>query len=227
MKLSIIIPVLNEADNILSALNALQNMRKHQHEIILVDGGSTDNSIELATPLVDRIIQTKQSRALQMNAGAEAANGDIYWFLHNDTIVADDYDQLIVQQLPRSGKHWGRFNVRLSGRHPLFTIIATMMNLRSRISGIATGDQGIFIDKISFKQINGYNDIALMEDINISKRLLKHVGRPLCLSDKITTSSRRWEQSGILKTIFLMWQLRLAYFFGANPESLAQRYRDY
>ena len=162
-----------------------------------------------------------------MNAGAEQAEGDVYLFLHSDTLVPEHIDQLIEQQLTGTQRNWGRFNISLSGRHPLFRLIETMMNLRSCITGVATGDQGIFIRSDAFKQLKGYQEIPLMEDIDISKRLLQSQGRPACIKTRLITSSRRWEQNGIIKTILLMWRLRLAYFLGAHPNSLAKYYSNH
>lgn len=224
MKLSIIIPTLNESGYIESTLNRLQSLRENQHEIIVVDGGSNDNTAQLATSLSDSVIQSEPGRARQMNKGAENASGDIYWFLHSDTLIPEQAEVIIEQQLRTSNRNWGRFNVCFSGQQFIFRLIAWMMNVRSLITGIATGDQGIFIKASVFKQLNGYKLIALMEDIDISKRLLAQYGRPVCIREKLQTSSRRWEQHGIIKTILLMWQLRLAYFFGSNPETLAKYY---
>lgn len=224
MKLSIIIPTLNEAEHIENTLSQLQALRQKQHEIIVVDGGSNDNTVELARPLSDCIIQSKPGRAIQMNTGAEYATGDVYWFLHGDTLAPKNADRIIEQQLHTSDRHWGRFNVRLSGHQSIFRLIAWLMNLRSCITGIATGDQGIFINATAFKKLEGFKPIALMEDIEISKRLLTHYGRPVCITKKLQTSSRRWEQHGIIKTVLLMWRLRLAYFFGSTPDRLAKQY---
>jgi rSAM/selenodomain-associated transferase 2 len=223
MKLSIIIPVLNEAQHIQATLLPLQPLRQRGHEIIVVDGGSGDDTIKQAQCLADNILTSAKGRACQMNAGAAQAQGDVYWFLHGDTRAMPHADTLIEQALG-STTHWGRFNVRLSGTQVLFRVIETLMNLRSCLSGIATGDQGIFIRKNVFNELGGYPEIALMEDIALSQRLLKKIGRPACVRARLITSSRRWEQHGIIKTILLMWRMRLAYFFGASPESLARRY---
>ena len=176
MKISVIIPALNEAENIVTTLEPLQSLRKRQHEIILVDGGSKDNTIELAENMVDNIITATRGRASQMNAGANLAQGNVVWFIHSDSVVPEHADKLISQALTE--KHWGRFNVQLSGHHVFFRIIEWMMNLRSCVTGIATGDQGIFIETKVFKNAGGFPDIALMEDIVISKQWLKNAGRP-------------------------------------------------
>lgn len=223
--ISIIIPVLNEAQSIAATLNCMQSMRIRGHQVILIDGGSHDDTIALAEPLVDRVLRSPTSRAVQMNAGAAAANGDLLWFIHADTHMTPDTDVLLTKALYDSEKKWGRFDIRLSGIEPALRIIERMMNLRSRLSGIATGDQGIFIRRETFERIAGFADIPLMEDIEICKRMKRTAGRPLCLSRKLTTSSRRWEKQGILRTMVLMWRLRLAYWLGVNPADLAHRYR--
>lgn len=221
-QLTIVIPVLNEAEQLAAKLQALQALRS-QCEIVLVDGGSEDGSEAIALPYVDKILKTQPGRAKQMNAGAAQGNADILLFLHADTQLPAGAANLILQAVQR-GYHWGRFDVRFDSRKTIFRIIAFMMNLRSRLTGIATGDQALFITRQAFQTVNGFADIALMEDIAISTAL-KKLGRPCCLSEKAVTSARRWRQYGILKTIFLMWCLRLAYFFGADPSDLASRYR--
>ena len=200
-------------------------MRKRGCQIILIDGGSSDNTIGLAEPLVDLALCSSAGRAAQMNAGATAASGDLLWFVHADTCMPPDTDVLLHNALHDSVKEWGRFDIRLSGDAAALRIIERMMNWRSRLSGIATGDQGIFMRRETFERIGGFADIPLMEDIEICKRLKRAAGRPLRLSRKLTTSSRRWEREGILRTIVLMWRLRLAYWLGVNPADLARQYR--
>lgn len=221
-KVSIIVPTFNEADNIVATLQPLQSLRQQGHEIIIADGGSDDVTIKLARPLADHIIDSAKGRARQMNSGAQQAGGDVLLFLHADTLLPSRAVELIQQGLQTTS--WGRFDVQLTGRQPLLRIIELMMNWRSGITGIATGDQAIFIKRELFNNIGGYADIAIMEDIAISKTLRRH-SRPACIKAKLTTSSRRWEQYGILKTVILMWRLRLAYFCGAKPEQLARLYR--
>ena len=223
MKISIVIPTLNEAKDIQKTLALLQPLRERGHEIIISDGGSTDNTTKLAASLADKIISSAKSRASQMNTGAKKASGDILWFLHADTFIPENSDIIIRNHLQNSNKVWGRFNIRLSGQHFLFRIIERMVNLRSKLTGIATGDQGIFIRQEYFKKLNGFSEIPLMEDIEISTRL-KSFSSPICLTQKLITSSRRWEKHGILKTVFLMWQLRLAYFMGTSANKLARKY---
>lgn len=219
--LSIILPVLNEAAGIGPCLHALQPLRQRGCELIVVDGGSTDNTASLAAPLADRVLIAPKGRAMQMNAGAKVAAGQWLWFLHSDSQPPAHADQLIHTALTQH--IWGRFAVRLSGSHPLLRLVALAMNSRSCLTGIATGDQGIFVRRVVFEAIGGYPEIPLMEDIALS-RALKRRGRPACLPDYIITSSRRWERDGIIKTILLMWRLRLAYFFGADPARLVRLY---
>ena len=221
--LSIIIPVLNEAASIVSALEALALLRARGAEIIVVDGGSTDGAAALAAPLADRVLASSCGRAMQMNAGAEAAHGEVLLFLHADTRLPPDADQLVLEGLAQTRRAWGRFDVSIDGAHPLLPVVTAFMNARSRSTGIATGDQAVFVTREAFNSAGGYPAIALMEDIELARRL-KRVSRPLCLHARVTTSGRRWEQRGVLRTIFLMWRLRLAYFFGAAPDVLAERY---
>lgn len=222
-RLSIIVPVLNEAAGIAAILIALQSLRVAGHEIIVADGGSADDTIAIATPFCDRIICAARGRAAQMNAGAREATGDILLFLHADTRLPPDAAKLIVDGLAASRKIWGRFDVRLEGQSRMFRTIACMMNLRSRLTGIATGDQAIFVRAAEFHAVAGFPDQRLMEDIAFSASMKKR-GAPLCLAARVTTSGRRWETDGVWRTIWLMWRLRLAYFFGRDPELLAVRY---
>ena len=222
-RLSIIVPALNEEAGIAATLRELATVRAHGAEVIVVDGGSRDRTVELARPLCDRLIKAPRGRAAQMNAGASAARGDVLLFLHADTRLPAEADRLVLDGLAASGRGWGRFDVRIEGRHPLFPLIAATMNLRSRLTGIATGDQAMFVEKTAFAAIGGFPDIPLMEDIVLSRRL-KRLGRPLCLTARVSTSGRRWEQHGVVGTIATMWRLRLAFFFGAAPAKLAARY---
>lgn len=222
-RIAIILPVLNEEARIADCLTLLQPLRGQDCELIVVDGGSGDRTVALAESLADRVILSSKGRAAQMNAGARQADGDILWFLHADSLPPVDAVAHIQAALAWPDRCWGRFDVRLSGRHPLLRVVEALMNIRSRLTGIATGDQGIFVRRNLFEQVGGYPSIALMEDIALS-RLLKRQGRPVCLRQRLTTSSRRWEQNGILHTILLMWRLRLAYFFGADPDQLARIY---
>lgn len=221
--LSIIIPCLNEARGIVAALERLQSLREAGAEIIVVDGGSSDASVARAAPHADRVLAAPRGRASQMNSGAARARGGILLFLHADCVLPRNADRLIVDGLDTSSRHWGRFDVCLAGGHPLLALIAFMMNWRSRLTGIATGDQGMFVTRELFAAAGGFPEIPLMEDIAFS-RILKSHGAPLCLSARITASGRRWQERGVLRTIVLMWRLRLAYFLGADPADLALRY---
>lgn len=220
-RLSVIVPVLNEAPAIAGALAALQPLRAQGHEVIVVDGGSDDGTVALAQAGADRVIAAARGRARQMNAGAATARGDVLLFLHADTRLPPRADRLIVEALAHRG--WGRFDVRLSGRQPMLRVIERAMNWRSRLTGIATGDQAIFVRRDRFEAVGGFPGIPLMEDIALSRRL-KAFGPPRCLAARVVTSSRRWEAGGIARTVLLMWRLRLAYFLGADPARLAQRY---
>jgi rSAM/selenodomain-associated transferase 2 len=221
VKLSVIVPVLDEAGGIVAALVALAPLRARGAEVVVADGGSRDTTVALAAPLADAIVTAPRGRGSQMNAGAAVATGDVLVFLHADTRLPADADTLIRDGLGRTGRVWGRFDVRIAGTHPLLRVIGAMMNLRSRLTGIATGDQAIFVTRAAFGA--GFPDIALMEDIAISRRL-KHVGPPLCIAGPVVTSGRRWERQGVVRTIVLMWSLRLAYWLGASPDWLARRY---
>jgi len=223
MRISVIIPVLNEAALIAQTLSTLQPLRAAGHELIVVDGGSSDDTIALSEPLADQIIRCSRGRGRQMNGGAKIARGDILLFLHTDTLLPKGADQLIIREMEKREKNWGRFDVRLSGGHLLLRIVEWLMNWRSRITGIATGDQAIFVQRKIFETVGGFPDIDLMEDITMSK-FLKKYGPPLCLWQRVVTSSRRWQRNGILRTILLMWLLRLAYFYKTDPRRLAQLY---
>lgn len=222
--LSIVVPALDEATGIGATLAALQEMRGRGVEVVVVDGGSADGTGEVAAPLVDRVIRAERSRARQQNAGAAAAAGEVLLFLHADTRLPADADRAVLDGLARSGRGWGRFDVRLSGGHPALRVVERMIGWRSRATGIATGDQAIFVRRAWFRRAGGFPDIPLMEDVALSKAL-RRIGRPLCLRERVVTSSRRWEERGILRTILLMWRLRLAYALGADPAAVAKRYR--
>jgi rSAM/selenodomain-associated transferase 2 len=225
--LSIIMPVLNEAEQVAASLMPLQALRANDVELIVVDGGSSDDTVRLAAPLADKLVHAHRGRARQMNAGAAVAEGDILLFLHADTMLPGDALKAmhaIRQGLDTSAHAWGRFDVRIEGRSRMFVLIAALMNLRSRITGIATGDQAIFVRRDAFDAVGKFPEQPLMEDIEMS-RLLKSQSRPLCLREKVTTSGRRWEKYGIWRTIVLMWRLRLLYWMGTPAERLAKVYR--
>ena len=222
--ISVIIPTLDEAEGISDLLTGLAPMRAAGGELILVDGGSRDGTPDLARPQVDRLLVGARGRAAQMNLGARHARGAILVFLHADTQAPSAALLDLPKRLAESGRDWGRFDVRIAGRHPVLPVIAWSMNLRSRLTGIATGDQTLFVTRERFERVGGYPPIALMEAIALSRRL-KRSGRPLCLRERVLTSGRRWERRGVARTILLMWWLRLAYALGVPPERLARWYR--
>lgn len=222
MKLSIILPALNEASGISATLTALQALRAAGHELIVVDGGSVDATALLASVDADQVINSTRGRARQMNAGAAAANGEALLFLHADTRLPEQADSLIRNAL--QSRLWGRFDVEISGRPALLRVVAGMMNQRSRLTGIATGDQAMFMTRAAFDAAGGFPDQPLMEDIELSKRL-KRLGPPVCLRQRVITSGRRWERHGVWRTILLMWRLRFDYWRGVPVEQLAARYQ--
>lgn len=221
--LSVIVPTLNESRCIEATLQSLQPLRQNGHEIIIADGGSHDNTRAIAGSLADHVTVSEPGRARQMNAGAAQARHEILLFLHADTrlpaTAVDDINMALA-----SGYLWGRFDVHIVPADMLLQVVATMINMRSRLSGVATGDQAIFVRRHLFEAIGGYPEIRLMEDLALSDRLKQH-GRPACLSSRVTTSARRWQQHGRLRTILTMWCLRLAYRLGVDPDKLAQYYK--
>lgn len=221
--LSVIVPTLNEADGIVAHLSALQALRQRGSELIVVDGGSSDATPRLAAPLADIIIQARRGRAAQMNAGARHARGEILIFLHADTRLSASADSVLKNAFADPNWLWGRFDVAIESTHRLLRLVAWCMNLRSRLTGIATGDQAMFVRRNTFAAVGGFPELPLMEDIALSRRL-KGLGRPLCLSQRVITSGRRWEQRGILRTIVLMWRLRAGFWFGVDPGRLARAY---
>ena len=223
-RLSVIIPTLDEQDHIRLLLDDLAALRRDGHELILVDGGSSDSTRAAAAGLVDRIICTGHGRALQMNAGAGAATGDIFWFLHADSRVPPGAATALIRACA-AGHVWGRFDIHLSGRQWQLRVVEQLMNLRSCVSGVATGDQGIFVARKSFAGVGGFPELPLMEDIALSKALRRHASPHCIRQPRLLTSSRRWEEHGILRTILLMWRLRLAYLLGIAPRRLARHYR--
>jgi len=220
--ISIIIPTLNEEVGITPFLTKLQAL-KPQCELIVVDGGSEDETVSLAEPYVDDAVKSDKGRSTQMNVGAAMATAPIVLFLHSDTYLPNDAIEQIHHAI-NEGFRWGRFDIKLSGKARMLTIVTWLMNRRSRWTGIATGDQAIFVEKSLFDKVGGYADIALMEDIELSGKL-KAVSKPFCSRKKVTSSGRRWLSFGVFKTISLMWWLRLRYFLGADPTLLEQLYR--
>lgn len=220
MKLSVLMPCLDEAALIGPALQALAPLRSRGHEVIVCDGGSRDGTPELARPLCDRVVSAPRGRASQMNAAAALASGEALLFLHADTRLPPQADRLVREAL--QGRCWGRFDVSIEGGQRLLRLVAWAMNLRSRLTGIATGDQAIFVRRECFE---GFPAIALMEDVAFSAAM-KRRGPPACLRSRVATSARRWERGGVLSTVLLMWRLRLLYAMGASPEYLARLYQS-
>jgi rSAM/selenodomain-associated transferase 2 len=222
-RLSIIVPALDEAAGIGAALAALAPLRAAGHEVIVVDGGSRDRTVALARSFADRVLVAPRGRASQMNAGADAAAGDVLLFLHADTRLPAGADRAVLDGLAASRAGWGRFDVRIDGRHRLLALVAWLMNRRSRLTGIATGDQAMFATRAAFAAAGGFPAQPLMEDVELSARL-KRASPPLCLRERVVTSGRRWESRGVVRTVCLMWWLRLRYFLGASPERLRRIY---
>jgi rSAM/selenodomain-associated transferase 2 len=216
--LSIVIPVLDEARGIAAALAALGTLREQGAEVVVVDGGSRDDTRSLARAHCDRVVEAPRGRGAQMNAGAR---GEFLVFLHADTRLPADGARAIGEALARG--EWGRFDVAIEGADRLLALVAAMMNIRSRLTGVATGDQAIFVRRAAFDAVGGFPEIALMEDVALCKRLRQR-SPPVCLRERVTTSARRWRRHGTLRTIFLMWGLRFAYALGADPRRLARRY---
>jgi rSAM/selenodomain-associated transferase 2 len=225
LKLSIIIPALNEANHIADALLAVQPLRARGAEILVVDGGSTDCTTDIAALHADHVVHAPRGRASQQNAGAQQAQGDTFLFLHSDTQLPLDADNLIADSLSDHEVQWGRFDVRFDSDHATLRLVATLMNARSRFTGVATGDQCLFVRRSAFEAIGGFPVIALMEDVALSA-LLRRQSAPVCLRKKVTTSARRWQKNGVWRTIFFMWWLRLAYAFGVSPARLARWYQQ-
>jgi rSAM/selenodomain-associated transferase 2 len=221
--ISIIVPMLNEIALLADLMAHMQYWQWKGCEVILVDGGSHDGSVYEAEVAGFTVIRSSRGRARQMNMGAERASGSVLVFLHADTRLPEHADQQILKALET--RHWGRFDVCLTGEATMLFVIAFFMNLRSRFTGIATGDQALFLDKTTFQELGGFPDQPLMEDIELSKRLKQLGYRPYCLKDCVITSGRRWLNGGVWRTIWLMWCLRWAYWRGVSAERLARKYR--
>ncbi|MFL6580617.1 MAG: TIGR04283 family arsenosugar biosynthesis glycosyltransferase [Burkholderiales bacterium] len=224
MKLSVIVPMLNEAELLASLLDQLQRLAHRGAEIILADGGSEDGSPSIAERAGFTVLHAARGRARQMNAAAAQATGDVLLFLHADSQLPDEADRHITQSLSTGANCWGRFDVRISGRPYLLRLVSCLMNIRSRITGIATGDQAMFVMRTAFDAVGGFPDQPLMEDIELSKRLLVR-SRPACIARRVVTSGRRWERDGVWRTILLMWRLRWDYWRGVPAQQLAKVYR--
>ena len=222
--LTIVIPVLNESARMAAALQALAPLRQQGFEVIVCDGGSTDDTRAQCVGLADHILAAAAGRARQMNAGAAVARGEVLLFLHVDTALPTDAPAAIAQAMAR-GAAWGRFDVHIEGRAAMLQVIAACMNLRSRWSGIATGDQAMFVRRKLFEDLRGFPDQPLMEDIELSRRLRQQGHAPACLRQRVRTSGRRWDERGVWRTILLMWRLRWKYWRGTPADTLARLYR--
>ncbi|MDB5642004.1 MAG: glycosyl transferase family 2 [Hyphomicrobiales bacterium] len=221
MRLSIIVPVLNEAERLPALLAPLQAWRADGCQLIVADGGSADGSPAIVRPLCDALVEAPRGRAAQMNAGAREARGDALLFLHADTHLPSHAPALVRAAL--AGAVWGRFDVRIEGRSLWLPLVSRMINWRSRLTGVATGDQALFVRRDVFERLGGFADVPLMEDVELTKRL-RSIGRPACLRGPALTSGRRWDRHGAWRTILLMWRLRAEYFCGADPRRLAVKY---
>ena len=220
--LAIVVPMLDEAATLPALLVHLAGWRARGCEVVLVDGGSRDDSVAMARAAGFRVLVAERGRARQMNAGAQACGRALLLFLHADTRLPEAADAMVCAAL--AVQAWGRFDVHIDGRPRMLRVVAALMNLRARLSGIATGDQAIFVRRDVFEAVGGFPDQPLMEDIELSCRLLR-VSRPACLRARVRTSGRRWEQRGVWRTIALMWRLRWAYWRGVPAERLAEAYR--
>jgi len=224
--LSIIIPTFNAQTSIIDTLAPLQMLRAQGHEVIVVDGGSTDSTCQLAEPLADNIVSGLRGRAQQMNLGAQVATGKVLVFLNIDTFLPEYADWMILVCLFSDRKDWGRFDIRLEGKKSSLRVIETFANLRSRLTGIATGEQAIFVKRSVFEQMQGFPEIPILEDISLSRQL-RRKSRPVCLKNKVIVSERRWADKGLMRTIVSMWRLRFAYALGVSPWTLDKRFNHF
>ncbi|KAF3996528.1 TIGR04283 family arsenosugar biosynthesis glycosyltransferase [Glaciimonas immobilis] len=224
MKLSIIVPVLNEAAVLPLLLERLLPLVRHGCEVIIADGGSDDGSDGIVECAGFTVVRAPRGRARQMNAGAACATGTVLLFLHADTQLPEGAGVLVAQALSSGAYRWGRFDVCIAGRPVMLRVVGCLMNLRSRLSGIATGDQAMFATRAAFDAVDGFPDQPLMEDVELSRRL-RRVSRPACIARCVTTSGRRWETRGVWRTILLMWRLRWDYWRGVPAQQLAEEYQ--
>ncbi len=220
--LSIIIPTLDAQTSIVDTLLPLQTLREQGHEVIVVDGGSSDQTCQLAIPLADQVVSSLRGRAQQMNLGAQVATGKVFVFLDVGTFLPQYADLMILVCLLSRRKDWGRFDIHLEGTKFSLRVIETFANLRSRLTGIATTEQAIFVKRSTFEQIQGFPEIPILEDISLSRQL-RRKSRPVCLKNKVTVSEQRWAEKGLMRTIVSMWKLRFAYALGVSPWTLEKR----
>ena len=226
--ISIIIPVRNESPQV---LRNLESLAQHTdiREIIVADASTRSDSLyalerlENACPEI-RVVHSEQSgRAVQMNLGQRHATGSILWFVHADTQIPENAVQIIRDSVS-SQRPWGRFDVQFSSSFPIMSMVAWMMNIRSALTAVCTGDQAIFVERETFRRLGGYPNVTLMEDVAFTK-LLRGTARPVRVRTPVITSSRRWETNGYIRTILLMWLLRFLYWLGVSPSALARIYR--
>ena len=222
-KLSVIIPVLNEAEFLTQQSNRLESFIKEKHEVIVVDGGSKDNSASIASKAGFSVFVTNASRGHQLRIGVEKSQNEILVFLHADTELPLHATSLICNALAPTHNHWGRFSISFTSSKLIFQLIAWFMNKRSCLTGIVTGDHAMFMERDYYFKCGGFPDCTIMEDIVISKRL-KKASRPVCLSEKVKTSCRKWERQGVYKTIIKMWNLRILFLMGVSTEKIAKLY---
>ncbi|MDX2167076.1 MAG: TIGR04283 family arsenosugar biosynthesis glycosyltransferase [Deltaproteobacteria bacterium] len=222
MRLSVIIPALDEAAQIAAAIDSA---RAEALEVLVVDAGSADATAATAAAAGAVVLQAPRGRARQMNAGAAHAGGDVLLFLHADTRLPVGFAAAVAAALEDPAAVGGRFDVRLVPSSPLLALTAALINRRSRLTGIATGDQALFVRRATFEAMGGFADLPLMEDVAFT-RDLKRRGRVVALRARVATSARRWQRHGVLRTILLMWRLRLLYWWGVAPAELKRRYVD-
>lgn len=223
MIISVIIPVYHERRNLVDLVSQLKIMIRYGHEIIVVDGDISDDATRCMLDSRVIVVHSDKGRAKQMNAGARQASGNIYWFLHADSDFSQPLEHYLQLISTLNNHQWGRFQLKIDAPAFIYRIIETMINFRSKITGISTGDQSLFIHKDLFDRVGGFTDIEIMEDIDMSRKL-KKISRPVIAQTCLITSARRWQSRGILRTILLMWKLRLYYFFGVAPKKLAKMY---
>lgn len=220
-RLSVIIPILNEEQSISFLLKDLAGWCREDDEVILVDGGSRDRGVSIAEKMGFHVVVSERGRGRQMNRGASLAEGAVFWFLHADSRISN-IARSELDLIEKNGACWGHFKITIAGAKTVYRLIESFMNLRTRISRIATGDMGIFVKADVFRSISGFPEIDLMEDIELCKRL--KFGKPFVSSKRLLVSERRWEAGGIYKTMCLMWVLRLAWFFGVSDQTLSRIY---
>lgn len=223
MKISVIIPAYHERQNLVNLISQLEMMARYGHEIIVVNGDITDDTTQCMLDSSVTVIHSDKGRAKQMNAGARQASGIIYWFLHADSDLLHPLEHYLQFISTLNKNQWGRFHLKIDASAFIYRIIETMINFRSKLTDISTGDQSLFIHKDLFDRVGGFTDIEIMEDIDMSRKL-KKVSRPVIAQTCLITSARRWQNRGVLRTILLMWKLRLYYFFGVPPKKLAKMY---